>query len=206
MAKKRDRRVQRTRQLLREALMALILEKGYDAVTVQEITDRANLGRATFYLHYKDKDELLFTSLEEVLDDLVEQMQPFSGGKWRISSAGPIAVAFRHAAESAQLYRVILNTQGGTNIPERIRSYVATYARQLIESHLKETGFVPMVPVDVLANHLAGSLIALLSWWLENDMPYPPEEMVGMYRRLVVLGAARVIGIDPAQLSVGDQG
>lgn len=205
MARKLDRRVQRTRQLLQDALMALILEQGYDAITVQGITDRANLGRATFYLHYKDKDELLLQSLQEVLDDLVKQMQPFSGGKWRLSSAGPIAVAFQHAAENADLYRVILNTQSGTAVPERIRGYIAGYARQLIEAHVSETGFTPLVPVDVLANYMAGSLVALITWWLENDMPYPPDEMVGMYRRLVMLGAARVMGVDASQLSVEEE-
>ena len=76
MAKpKQDRRVQRTLKLLKEALIELILEKGYDSVTVQDITDRANLGRATFYFHYKDKDELLVEMLDEVVNELVEQIK-----------------------------------------------------------------------------------------------------------------------------------
>ena len=71
-----DRRIVRTRQLLRDSLMSLILEKGYEAVTVQHITDQANLGRATFYLHYKDKEELLVISLESLFDELVKTMGP----------------------------------------------------------------------------------------------------------------------------------
>lgn len=202
MPPKLDRRVQRTRRLLRDALLELILEQGYDATTVQDITDRANLGRATFYLHYKDKDELLFKSLQEILDDLVAEMQPFSEGKWRISSAGPIAVAFEHTAENADLYRVLLNTHGGTAVQERLRGYMAGYARQLIQAHTAETGATPLVPVDVLASYVAGSLVALIAWWLEHDMPYPAQEMVGMYRRLLLLGIAHVMGVDASLLSV----
>ncbi len=67
-----DRRVQRTRQLLRDALMALIVEKGYDAISVQDITDHANVARPTFYLHYKDKEELLLSSVQEIYDDLAQ--------------------------------------------------------------------------------------------------------------------------------------
>ena len=64
-----DRRIQRTRQLLHEALIELIQEKGYEAVTVQDILDRANLGRSTFYLHYRDKEELLLSGFERLRDE-----------------------------------------------------------------------------------------------------------------------------------------
>lgn len=200
MKQELDRRVQRTRQLLRDALMELILEKGYDAITIQDITDRANLARATFYLHYQDKEELLVKSLEAVFEDLVSQMPP--PGQWPLSDNGPIAVAFNHTAENADLYRIILSRQGRTTVPRRIRSYIAGYAEQFIEDYLAETGTTPLVPVDVLANYIAGSLLAMVAWWLESDMPYAPEEMVQMYHRLVIFGVARIMGIDEGQLSV----
>jgi len=66
-----DRRVQRTRQLLNEALMSLIVEKGYEAITVQDIIDRANLGRSTFYAHYQDKEDLLLSGMEKIVHSLV---------------------------------------------------------------------------------------------------------------------------------------
>ncbi|HEX6384307.1 MAG TPA: TetR/AcrR family transcriptional regulator [Anaerolineae bacterium] len=200
MTLKVDRRIQRTRQLLKDAMMELILEKGYDAVTVQDITDRANLGRATFYLHYRDKDELLVKSLEAVFEDLVQQMPALATGQWPLSDAGPIAVAFRHITENADLYRIILSRQGGTTIPRRIRSYIAGYVQVFIEAHLAQTAAEPLVPVDVLANYIAGSLLALVTWWLESETPHPAEEMVVYYHQLVVLGAAQVMGINIAQL------
>jgi len=201
-----DRRVQRTRQLLRDAMMELILEQGYDAVTVQDITDRANLGRATFYLHYKDKEELLVKSLEAVFEDLVQQMPALTTGQWPLSDAGPIAVAFKHIAENADLYRIILSRQGGTTIPRRIRSYIASYVHVFIEAHLAKTDAQPLVSVDVLANYIAGSLLALVTWWLESDMPYPAEEMVVMYHRMVVLGVAQMMGINTMDVSIGQTG
>lgn len=183
--------------------MELILEKGYDAVTVQDITDRANLGRATFYLHYKDKDELLVKSLEAVFEDLVQQMPALATGQWPLSDAGPIAVAFKHITENADLYRIILDRQGGTTIPRRIRSYIAGYVQVFIETHRAKTGAELPVPVDVLANYIAGSLLALVAWWLESEMPYSAEEMVVYYHRLVLLGVAQVMGIDVLQLTTG---
>ena len=206
MTPKVDRRIQRTRQLLRDAMMELILERGYDAVTVQDITDRANLGRATFYLHYKDKEELLVKSLEVVFEDLVQQMPTLATGQWPLSDAGPIAVAFKHTAENADLYRIILSRQAGTTIPRRIRSLIAGYAHVFIEAHLAETGAKPLVPVDVLANYIAGSLLALVTWWLESDMPYAAEEMVVMYHRVVVLGVAQVMGMDGMGVGAGQIG
>src|SRR5436189_198695 len=71
--KKLDRRVQRTRQLLQDALLAMVIEKGYDATTVQDIIDRANVGRATFYAHFPDKQTLLTSRLEDLRVLLTER-------------------------------------------------------------------------------------------------------------------------------------
>src|SRR5258708_40339979 len=81
-AKKLDPRVVRTRQMLHEALVACILEKGYDAVNIQDITDRAGLRRATFYLHYADKDALLLSVMQETLDALLQEMEARSANSF----------------------------------------------------------------------------------------------------------------------------
>src|ERR1700736_2924895 len=74
-AKKTDPRVVRTRQMLREALVASILEQGCDATNIQDITDRAGLRRATFYLHYTDKEDLLLSIMRDMLDELMQKME-----------------------------------------------------------------------------------------------------------------------------------
>src|SRR3954466_10714279 len=109
MQRKTDPRVIRTRQMLRDALIALILECGYDTISIQDITDKAGLRRATFYLHYKDKEELLFGILRETFDALVCEMD-----KIKIQHVTPESelaiheVIFTHVQENANLYRCIL--------------------------------------------------------------------------------------------------
>src|SRR5215510_4394829 len=117
-----DRRVQRTRQLLRNALIELTLEKGYDAVTVQDITDRANLGRATLYLHYRDKENLLLSSLEDTLEELKGRLEPPSLERFLANQGThPYLVAFEHAAENSTLYRILLTGQAAASIARRFR-------------------------------------------------------------------------------------
>src|SRR5579863_9077562 len=104
-AKKIDRRIQRTHELLREALMALIEERGYEPISIQDITDRANVSRTTFYLHFRDKDDLLFTTMEELYDNLVEHvhiapLREASDINGMVDSSD-----FRHVAEYAKFYR-----------------------------------------------------------------------------------------------------
>ena len=192
-----DRRVQRTRLLLSEALQALILEQGYDATTVLEITERANIGRATFYLHYKDKEELLLSSLEGVFDDLVRHLEASPSQDWRLIGQGGVALAFEHAAENANLYRIIFSGHGAWSISRRIRDYIASYAKQIFENAQAEEGLQPQLPADILANYIAASLLGLIAWWLEHDMPYSAEEMGEMFQLLNFQGTSRVMGIEP---------
>lgn len=191
---KLDRRVVRTRQLLRDALMKLILEKGYDAVTVQDITDEANLGRATFYLHYQDKEDLLSRSLAEIYDELVTRLEPLDWQHLLAEQQSPSLIAFQHAAENRDLYRVLLRGQGATLIVRRIQQYIAGVVVQQF-SHLPLTQSQP-VALELVANHIAGSLIAMLTWWLENDTPHPPEYMAQVFSQLTLPGVLAVIRTD----------
>ena len=183
-----DRRVVRTRQGLRDALMALIVEQGYESLSVQDITDRANIGRATFYLHFKDKEDLLMRSLEETYDDLISRM-PLATSITSMTNgqSAPGLVAFEHAAANFRLYQVIMNDPGGMIIQRRIHDYVAKVAAERIRDSFTD---IP-IPVDIVSQHVAGSLIALLSWWIHNNMPYPADYMAQMYGELT-LNALRV--------------
>lgn len=185
-----DRRVVRTRQLLRDALMELIFDKGYDSVTVKDITDRANVGRATFYLHYAGgKEELLLSNLQEIYDELVERIKaekiaPFVHGRNRSSQ-----IAFEHAAEQRDLYLILLRGQGAAALTQRIREYLAG----LIQQELLQEWQSGDAPLEIIANCMAGSLIALITWWLEHDMPYPPAHMADMFSRLTVPGVHALV-------------
>lgn len=188
---KLDRRIIRTRQLLRDALMALILEKGYEAVTVGDITERANLGRATFYLHYKDKEELLVISLESLFDELVETLEPPLVDN-KVNNA-PILATFRHAEENKDLYRVLLNGEGSAKIYRRCQAYIAQVALRRFFPLLPEQR---PYPDDLLANYLAGSLLTLIAWWLDNDLPHSADYMAQAYHILKLEGLKNVMQLN----------
>ncbi len=184
-----DRRIQRTRQLLQDALMALIVEKGYAAITVQDILDRANLGRSTFYAHYRDKDDLLvsgFAHLKEMFEgfdaDPAATKRAFVAG-----TASPSLAMFRHAGEQHRLYRAIVGKPGGETVQRYLYQYTTDLMRDHLRALLPDDGRLA-VPREILLRYLVSSFFALLAWWLENDMPYTAEQMDRMFTSLTVPG------------------
>lgn len=197
-----DRRSRRTRRCLKEALFSLVLEKGYDSVTIEDITSRADLGRTTFYLHYHDKDELLLESIDSIASDLIERLpQPewFTPESVRPRGAtlqDSVQVVFEHAAENAQLYRVILRGQGAVQASGRVHAIINNKSTEMIRQLLDLGGIQLAVPVEIFTNYLAGSLLALLTWWLEADMPYTPQQMAEMYQMMFFHGSKTALGIE----------
>lgn len=193
-----DRRVNRTRRLLREALLSLILEMGYDAVTIEQITNRADLGRTTFYLHYRDKEELLLESIETIADDLREQvdvqLQKHKGATFPPNS---ILLVFQHAALNAPLYRIILSGGAANSVLARIREILSEAALEFFEERFGKTGnssiSSPRVPADVMFHAFAASLLGLMTWWLEQGMQYSPEQISVYFRDLFFNGALDVL-------------
>jgi AcrR family transcriptional regulator len=189
MEPKLDRRVVRTRRMLADALIELILERSYEAITIQDITERADLRRATFYLHYGTKEELLLAALEETFNALAQQLEPMMhgdslGGKTNLAT---FEVVFKHVEENRDLYCAIV---GVAPIARHIRAYLASYVLKGL-SALKpgEIG----IPADVLANYMAGAELALITWWLEQDAPYTAEQMAAMTQQLVLTGALEAV-------------
>jgi AcrR family transcriptional regulator len=179
-----DRRIQRTRRLLRDALMQLILERGYDSLTVQDITDQANLGRATFYLHYKDKEELLISSMTETVDELIKELD-LSPQNLLTGARPPSLIMFEHAQGNNSLYRVLLTANGMGRLVSKLRNHLAQVIRPAIEGMIDALDIKTLaVPVEIIVQHVAGSQLAMLTWWLEQGMPYSPEEMAGIMRKL----------------------
>lgn len=197
--KKLDRRVRRTRRRLRDALIQLILEKGYDNVTIQEITDTADLSRATFYLHYKNgKDELLAVSLEEMFDELVGSVKDLMlRRKLELQDDNPPSLpVFKHVAEYADLYRSLLGDKGVSSVINRTLSYIARIAEEQYMMLIDEDEIDNLpVPIEVASRHLAGALFSMVSWWLEHDMPHTPEEMAQMFHLLTVPSIMAAIGM-----------
>lgn len=170
-----DRRVKRTQHLLARALIALTLEKGYEAVTIRDITERADIGYATFFRHYHDKDELLKDVLDVVLTELIELL----GSRQPAAEPTTIGVLlFRYVQEQSEIVRVLLMSH--TLLQHSIE--IAT------QNVVSEHSFLPdsVVPLEVAAHHIVASSISLIQWWLDHQMPYPPERMGVIYHELII--------------------
>lgn len=204
MARRLDRRVQRTRKLLREALMELILEEGYDAISIQDITDKANLGRATFYLHFKDKDDLLLDVMDQMMSDFMEQVPQLSSAQWQLEDNKAIEKLFDFAADHYDLYRILIIGSGGITASRQLHRRVATNIENEILSEIKQTGVEPLVPPHFLANHFAGSLLSLIYWWLDNDLPFDVGEMAEMFKKVSLTDRETLMGAGQPVSPVGD--
>ncbi|RMD51303.1 MAG: TetR/AcrR family transcriptional regulator [Candidatus Thermofonsia bacterium] len=193
MAEKRkvDRRVQRTRQALFAALMALLMEKNYADITVADIADRANVGRATFYLHYKDKDDLLASNLEGLFAEVAERIRPLLKQSLIAGDKIQGRILFEEAQQHSDLYRMILSGQGGVMLQTRLQSRVAGLISEILETMVM--GGESPIEISLLANYLTGTILSIVQWWLENDMPHSPDYMAAVMQQLVRPGMERVL-------------
>lgn len=195
---KLDRRVQRTRALLREALFALIEEQGYAGITIQDITDRANLNRVTFYFHYRDKEDLLFQVMHELYEGLAEKQRDVANLKEWIER--DTLYAFQHVQEYARLYRVMLSEKGSLSLLGRLIDYFAQAAiageQARLPAHAK-----PPIPLEIVEHFYAGAFVGLVRWWVLHDMPYTPEQMARMCHQLEANTGAWALGLDATDVT-----
>lgn len=202
-----DRRVRKTRKALREAMINLMEEKGYDQVTVEELANRADIGRTTFYLHYSAKQDLLLEEFGELLDKLVEQLSQIPLSAWRQEGETfivddhpdrPINMIFQHAADNEELYRIVLQGEGVDQASERLQTVMTNAVNKYLRNKLGDNRELMniQIPIEVFANYFAGALLGVLKWWLESGMPYSPVEMEAIFFQMFLPGASQVIGLD----------
>ena len=196
-----DRRVQRTRQVLERALLELIEEHPFESLTVQQITDRANMGRATFYLHYRDKEQLLLITLQKLQEDLTQRLEPLHPPALLTEKQTLSEQIFQHVAQYRQLYQVLLSERGAALAKNRLMAYMTRQAEHFVVNPLLETVSEPAVPASFLATYLSGTLYTAITWWLEHQQQKTPEEMGLLVRKLTTPAMLSVLGIDPTQLS-----
>lgn len=183
---KTDRRVQRTRELLQKALIELISERGYDEITIQEIVDRANVARTTFYVHYNSKDDLFLSCHEAIVSEFQsEPLYPHPLSREQLLSpeapSGMVS-AYRHLEEARARLYPIFQGKDGPLILRRIRDWSAQEIAANLRAAFAETDSA--IPLDVLASYLAGAQIALVLWWLEKRRPHTAEDMAQSFQRL----------------------
>jgi AcrR family transcriptional regulator len=191
---KTDRRIQRTEQQLRQALVQLIMTKGYGDITVQDILDEANMGRSTFYAHFRDKEDLLLSGFAALRDAFID-------GYTRVSThpAGIDATArevslylFQHANGHRGLFSAMIGKQGGEIIQRSAQKYLTEMTKTYLVQHVQP--HAGRYPLELLVQYMVSSYLAILSWWLDQNAPYTPEEMNDMYWNLVGPGIRAAMG------------
>jgi AcrR family transcriptional regulator len=182
--RKPDRRIERTRNRLGNALIALIQEKPIEEMTVREVLDRAGVGRSTFYVHYRDKDDLFLSELEQSLEKwtttLIRQQE-------KSNRVAPVAEYFAHVASAKRLYRALVNSG-------RIEAYFELaqgYFARGIEQRIKQSTDLRnphQHELTACSNAFAGSLLSLLRWWLDRGAKESPRAMDELFHRMVWRG------------------
>ena len=195
--KKSDRRVQRTRRLLHQALMSRVIEKKYESITVQEILDRADVGRSTFYLHFQDKDELLASGLQNVGHLVRSAQAAFKAppGKSYEKIIGFSLAMFEHVYEYRAVQRAMLGSNAEPIVRRQIHGALAAVIGQEVKSEFQKRKHDDCtVSPELLTHFLVSTFISVMSWWLNARNPVPPENIDATYRRLVLPCLASVFG------------
>ncbi len=188
-AKGADRRVQKTLKLLHEALMSLVVEKKYELIKVQEILDRANVGRSTFYTHYRDKDELLLKGFDSLRHGLgAAQAAAATGpGKSFERIIGFSQAMFAHAQGYRQVYSALVRSEAGPIVRQRIQKLIADLIRvEFTKGSARQKKTETELPLELLIHYLASTLISVLEWWVADKNEISAETMNSIYRSLVL--------------------
>ena len=171
-----DRRIQKTRETIFTAFSSLIAKKRYSKITVQEIIDEANIGRSTFYSHFETKDDLLKALCSDIFDHIFseelnsENTHDFSSADDNLKVK--ITHVLYHLKDSKRDIKGILSCESG----ELFLNVFKTYLEKLFVGFTLEVGS-NRVPKEYVINHLAGSFVETVKWWVKNDMEQSPEEL-----------------------------
>jgi AcrR family transcriptional regulator len=181
-----DRRVARTQRLLRDALHSLIREKEYDEIIVKEILDRADVGRSAFYMHFRDKDDLLASSVRDLLTSVPPaHAQPRAN---RIESILWFSLPILQHVEQH-------HNSGGLKVGARGRAVLHGHLQkvlvQLISEQIRKNFAVRKrpfgrIPADLLVQSVASNFILVLDWWVDNRRPMPAQEADSLFRSLAL--------------------
>lgn len=189
MTTKIDPRVKRTKQMFEHALLDLMDEKEYEKITVLEIAERSTLNRATFYLHYFDKDDLLEQILDEALDDLKESVE-VKEVEYKYDSENPHPIFIRLFEKMTERYKFYHTMLVRENNP-----YFTAYVRKILKNFVEDgTAYMVKdniqynVPKEISIAYITSAYLGVIIWWLKNEMPYAPKFMAVKLTRMSTVG------------------
>lgn len=189
MAKREiDRRVARTRAVLHNALVTLILKNGYEAITVEDICEAADVGRSTFYAHYKSKEELHLSGMAHLRRQLVDRARESAtlgpGGERCLGFSLPM---FEHARYHIDHYRAMVGHRGGASARGHLRKLVSDMVRdELGVPGSKQS--VDAMPRELVVQYVVGAYMAVLIWWLDGGAKLSPHRIDALFQNLTARG------------------
>lgn len=186
--KREDRRVQRTRNMLFDALIDLMIEKGYEELTVQDIIDRANVGRSTFYSHFFDKEQLLIGNIDRLREHLIEHIgERFVSVEHSTFRFGFPTIMLQHIQSHRRLYQATVGKPSGALVLHHIRRMLADVANEEITVYLSKNNLA-QIPYDVASEFVVTTFLTVVTWWMSQDIQCSVEECDRMFHRLVFSG------------------
>ncbi len=168
-----DRRIQKTKRLLSEALISLILQKGYEAVTIQDIIDKANIGRSTFYTHYENKDQLLLDGHNNLGVVFFDDNEPLNFLNY-----------FTHVSENTQLAKAMFGKKSGSIFLNHLKSHIAQKIKGAYKSGFAKTKH-DKVMLKYISDAAASAIISFTVSWLEDNMPFTNAAIAGKCEQIV---------------------
>ena len=186
-----DPRVRRTRRMLRDALVSLILEKDYASISIKEITGRADVAYITFFRHFESLDQLLMEALDEGLAELMVHIEAIAKQSETSALETEGRLIFEYIGQKADLFRILFKSQSVTRVRKKVVRNIAVIFQKSC-APLARSG--DQVTIAITSNHIATSLLALIEWWLDNRMNPAPAQMGKVYKSLIIdstVGAVR---------------
>lgn len=197
MAVKVDRRVRRTRRLLREAFFELVNEKGYEAVTVEDLVTGADIGKTTFYVHFKSKRDLLEHIVEVYFKKWRDEVLASCKDEQADRRLDIVVTTFEFARREAVFFQLVLHGESVPFVQQRLQDSISELFQSLLEQVVGEFKLTPTIPVELMAEYSAGALLAVIKWWLAKGVDrYSAEEMALMFRELSMYGRVRAMRIE----------
>ena len=175
--------------MLQHALNSLILKKDYEAITIQDICDAANVGRSTFYAHYTSKDDLRRRGFEPLRKELADRQRDAQAtpGDIRDRSLGFSLTMFEHARDHIDHYRALVGGRGGAVSLGTIRRILSDLVRNEFAATVDKNS-ADVVPRELVVQYVVGAYMAVLTWWLDGGAKLPPKRIDAMFRRLATDG------------------
>ena len=179
---KSDRRTQKTKYSIQEALFSLMQKKQYYRITIQNIIDKANVGRSTFYSHYSTKDELFLSCIQPMLE-----MINIDIGKYielGEASSQSVFELFEHIKQNNRVVRGLIKAENSSLFFEKIVTHFDSQAQKYLNRKIIRPDILK-IPLPILTHHISTTLVGLVKWWSNNNMPYSSEKMCQFFQELI---------------------